>query len=371
MTSEYDKCLTYFSEGKNALDENKVNTALNYFLKIIKNKDAVYNYTDSTIDILIYNDILSISTKSVSILLKTCLNNQIEYIKCLPDVFDYIGNGDIKGFIKNFNKHFYNFNIYKNGITPLHSAIYNGDTNFLKYLLIIKGDIDIYDNNHNTLLEFACIQNDPNVIDFLVKHGANIKKHIILRQYKKCVYRSTEIDIALVELYLINSYLILYGLDEYIENEKYKYVYLEWIYEYIPKKDILDVNYKNVDTNQALIIIIDELLSTLGRSATDEFIKIIKEELQYNLLCDLCCPNNKLHIVLYNIIPFIRYTIDLSLNWIIHQDFKNILLSTNFVDKDIKKEFKHIVYNKYINSNILTKDRLKMLMHQQFYKLNI
>lgn len=369
MSSEINLYYNYFTEAKNAIKNNKNHIALNYLLNILNNKDIINN-SDNSDTIIIYNDMINNTNILTSKILKKLVMEEIEIKNIGQDIFCYIKECNIECFMKKYNNVFYNFNIYNNNITPLHLSIYNGDTIFLKHLLIMKGSIDIYDNNNNTLLEFACIQNDQAIIEFLISHGANIHKHITLRKYKNCIYRTNEIDIALIELFIINKYLNFYNINEYKHCENYNYIYLGFVREYINLENILDINYKKVDKIKHLIIIIDILLDNINISQSNEFIKIINEELQYTLLIDLCCPNNKLYILLYNLLPFINYDADISLSWLIHQDLKNILMHFNFLNKNIKDEFKNLVYQKYLNT-FIKKKYLKILIQQYFYKLKI
>lgn len=359
----------YFLEANNAMKNNKNHLALNYFLNILKNKN-ILNNTDNSDTSIIFSDIIYNSNIQSIKIIKELVAEEIKIETIPSDIFYYINECNVEYCVKNINKVFYNFNVYNNNITPLHKTIYNGDTNFLKCLLIMKGDIDIHDNNNNTLLEYACIQNDQTIIEFLIQHGADIHKHITLRKNEKCIYKSNEIDIALIELFIINKYLNIYNIHAYKHTNKYNYKYLAFVSKYINLDSNLEIDYKNVCKKLHLIIIIDILLDNMDISYSNEFVKIIKEELQYNLLIDLCCPSNKLYILLYNLLPFINYDTTISLSWLIHQDLKNTLLLSDFINKNIKDEFKNIVYQKYSNTAI-KKKYLKILIQQYFYKLKI
>ena len=70
-----------------------------------------------------------------------------------------------------------------------------GDTTILKELLKKGEKIDLVNKNGNTLLEYACLQRDPNLILFLINHGANMKKHLFLG-IKKFKLELNDIDTA-------------------------------------------------------------------------------------------------------------------------------------------------------------------------------
>ena len=64
------------------------------------------------------------------------------------------------------------------------------------------------------------------------------------------------------------------------------------------------------------IIKLNDLLNNLSIDISNTYINIIKEELNYELLNNNICPNNKIEIILYNLIPFINYNYNLNLSWL-------------------------------------------------------
>ena len=92
------------------------------------------------------------------------------------EIFNLIKKGDLKGFEKvNIDPN----DLTKNneeGITPLHLCVELGDTTILKKLLNYDVSINTINSKGNTLIEYACLCGDPNMVKFLTNHGALIKK---------------------------------------------------------------------------------------------------------------------------------------------------------------------------------------------------
>jgi hypothetical protein len=80
-------------------------------------------------------------------------------------------------------------------------------------------------------------------------------------------------------------------------------------------------------------------LETIPESR-DSYIKIIKEELSYDLKNDFGCPKNNIDIILINLIPFINYNFNVSSDFIIGLEIK-------FLIKNIIKQKNKNNLNKY------------------------
>jgi ankyrin repeat protein len=101
------------------------------------------------------------------------------------ELFDIIETGNIQK-LKEYNYGSIDFNIYnEQGLTPLHYAIEFGEISFLKQSFKLGACIDQTSKFGHTLLEFACLEKDPNMIHFLTTHGADMKKHLNFREGKK------------------------------------------------------------------------------------------------------------------------------------------------------------------------------------------
>jgi len=183
----------------------------------------VYNILEHTKDIL-----SSINTKSKTMdkikelrkVLKLLRNNsntdelqnilqltEQEYSKTLNirNTFRYISRNDIET-IKNItNINFKQLN--EEGNTLLHHCIKIGDIEILNELLKKGGKIDTINGNGYTLLEYACLIQDPNIIKILISLGADIKKHLFFRKgnYNKILFKE-DIDLAIIlKVLTINS----------------------------------------------------------------------------------------------------------------------------------------------------------------------
>ena len=188
------------------------------------------------------------------------------------------------------------------------------------------------------------------------------------KKKKKYINIGNEIDIALLEIYIIEKISLI---------KIYDIKYLKWLFKYLNKDDKIDIKYRNDKKNISIYNIIeyiDNILDNMNEEIKDTYISIIKEEFEYDIKFNLGCPTNNLHIVLYNLIPFIDYKNTFILSWVVIMEFKYTI--TNILNKNISfKNFKHDlkknIYETYVNSNILSKGYIKILLYQLFNKINI
>jgi hypothetical protein len=272
------------------------------------------------------------------------------------ELFNIIETGDIAK-INNYKYGDIDFKTYNNaGLTPLHMAIHCGDTSFLKKCFILGAPIDITNKYGHTLLEYACLENDPNMIDFLYFYGADMKKHLVFREGKKYFNNGDNIDIILLEI-----------------------KYLEFVFNYIDKNQKLDIMYE-VDKKELtiydLVIRLDKLLCCLKKEARQTYIDILKEELSFNLMDKLGCPTNKLEILLYNLVPFIGYTENLKLNWLLSLEIKYLILKIlknkkKINTKELKEELKININDTYIKNNIVPEGLIQVLLEQWNLKIKV
>jgi hypothetical protein len=289
-------------------------------------------------------------------------------------LFEVIEKGNID-FFKDYSYGDINFKIYNsNGLTPLHYAIKYGDVTFVKNSLKLGASIDQTNMYGNTLLEFACLEKDPNMIHFLMEHGANMQKHLSFRESKKYFNRGSNIDIILLEKYI---------MDIEINNISYNN-YLDWIYIYINKNDKIDLELAGTNISESIQTIsfesfinqLNKLLYTLNDEYRNTYIDIIKEELNYNISSKLGCPHNKIDIILYNLIPFINYNNTFHLLWLISCEIKYLIfkifknkIKINF--KELKNELLELIFNTYIKDNIIPEGLLQIVVLQWISKINI
>jgi hypothetical protein len=353
---DIDKSYQYFKQCKILLEQLKKNK------KIID--DNILEETEIECNKYISNVILNYIEKPIININTNCENNML---------FDMIEEGNID-YLKKLKYGDINFNIYNSqGLTPLHYATKYGDMTFIKHALKLGASIDQTNIYGNTLLEFACLEKDPNMINFLLEYGASMQKHLIFRESKKYFNQGTHIDIILLEKYIMD-----FELETDYNN------YLDWIFKYINKdyKIELELADNNITISKSPILFesfinqLNKLLHTLNDEYRNTYINIIKEELDYKLLFKLGCPTNKIDIILYNLIPFINYNETFQLMWLISHEIKYLIFKI-FKNKSeinyklLKNELLKLIYDIYIKDNIISEGLLQIVILQWISKINI
>ena len=160
-------------------------------------------------------------------------------------LFEIIETGTINK-LKEYKYGEVNFRIYNNdGNTPLHMAVNYGDTTFLKHAFRLGARIDITNKNGHTIFETACLAHDPNMMNFLLLYGADMRKHLRFREGSKFSTTGDIIDTMLLEKMILSV----------SSNNNIKY--LDWITKYINMNDILDIQLQQssiILTNMNLIL---------------------------------------------------------------------------------------------------------------------
>ena len=389
MDEKITKCLKSFLTGKKNID-NDDDKAFEYFKQCITILDDIkkqnIKITDKYKNILeeteiecskLLNETPSFAQKKNNITLETIeiiLNktikinnkyNKTDNIDFDKELFEIIDTGDINKFklcnLENINLATFN----QQGLTPLHYAIKVGDTAFLKHAFILGGYIDQTSKLGHTLLEFACLENDPNMIFFLQNYGANMKKHMAFREGKKYDNNGNQIDTLLLQKIILEC------------NNNNSIKYLNFIFNYINKDNDLDIKYNggNFIKIEQLILKLDNLIDTFDNDSRTTYINILKEELQFELLNKLCCPANKIEIILYNLVPFIKYD-NLNYRWIICLEIKLLIIKILKNKSKINiNEFKHdlglILYDNYIKNNIIATGLVQTIVKQLLNKINV
>lgn len=375
--SKLSKCLKSYLIGKQYynIDKNKSIEYLKQCINYINNFKHIINESslekeNTLINILEETEIEC--NKYINFSIIDIINKPIDINFIDIDLFNLIETCNINE-IKKYNYGNINFSVFNNeGLTALHYAIKFGDTKFIKEALILGANIDQTNSNGHTLLEFACLENDPNLINFLIQYGADMKKHLYFRENQKYINRGTSIDILLLEKYIFENGPI---------DNSYKIKYLSWIFKYINKNQVLDIEVINLKTSKiivfkTLIKYLDNILDNFDIITRNTYINILKEELNYNLIYNLDCPQNKVHIILYNLVPFINYNFNLKLIWLLNLEIKFIILniltkySTILLD-EFKIKLKSILYEKYIKTKIIQKELLEIIINQWILKIKI
>jgi hypothetical protein len=283
--------------------------------------------------------------------------------------------GDIHK-LKSFNYGDVDFNITNEyGLTPLHYAIRFGDTGFLRQSFKLGAGIDQTSKFGHTLLEYACLEKDPNMINFLSAYGADMKKHLDFREGKKYFNNSQQIDIALIEKKVMES-----G-----ENKKWTIKYLEFVFNYIKPDECIDIDY--CDPSNSTISIgkisicdfikkLDFMIHNFPKDSKDTFIEILKDELASQLSFKLGCPSKPLEIILYNLVPFMEINHNLKLNWLISLEVKFLILKIlknkiRINTKELKQELAELLYLSYIKPEIISEGLIQIIVLQWVYKIKV
>jgi hypothetical protein len=375
---QLSKCFKSYLNAKKYYDTD-INKSVEYFIQCIKladiyqnkngngngngNKNGNRNENNNVFDIIEETKLecykyININIESLLFSINIKKNNSINLFKIVEE-----GTIDKLKKIK-FNE--VEFNVYNEyGLTPLHYAIKYGDTSFIKQCLILGANIDQTNVNGYTLLEYSCLEKDPNMITFLINHGADMTKHLNVRSCKKIINIGNDIDIVLLEKYII------------LEGEKCKLRlnineinYLQSIYHLIDMNDIISIKYKKEIINMNDILInLNLLLSLFDEISRNTYISILEEELSYNLKNSLDCPTNKLEIILYNLIPFIKYEYNIKLKWLFHSEIKFLILkmlkkNSNINILYVEKELRNHMINTYIKNNIVPSGFIHIILFQ-------
>lgn len=319
------KALKYFLKLKeNETNERKglgfANKSLSY-INLIKNKKKYHNIIDETEDYC--NNYIKYS--AVPIVKK----QPLEFNK----IFDVIKKGDLTVFdniILNPN------DLVKNngdGITPLHLCVEVGDTTILKKLLNYDVSINTINSKGNTLIEYACLCGDPNMVKFLTSHGALIKKNLFLRDNQvKIKLKTNNLDCACIcKIMLMNSY---------------KQILKPELSELKKKVNFNDLCGFGNFTIKNLLIGISHSIDDISLKS---YLNIILEELSYDLKDYIFCYKNNVEVLVYNLVPFIEYKFNITQE-------NTFLMELYFLKKKYNKKYLiDILFDRYVE-NLVPED---------------
>jgi ankyrin repeat protein len=359
ISKKLKKYYKSFLLGKQHFENNK-ETACDYFKKSLILLDELKKTNK-------YNDLVKETeteckqylTKSIEYYLDSeiQLKNNINYNELLKS----IEQGDVN-IIKNYNYNEIDWIKLIDNQTLLHHAVKYGDTGFLKNAFKIGALIDTPNGYGHTLLEYACLQEDPNIISFLINNGANMQKHLYFREGKfKYLNLTSSMDNAIIikHIMLSNNLNINMNISNKI-NSFSKYFELEHLI------GINDYTYSDLFHGLTL------LLTSFDETSANTYLNIIDEELSYNLKNKLGCPKSKLDILLINLVPFINYKFSITSEWVLSMEIKYIILKLiNNKNIRIKNELVDIIWDTYIKSNIVSKDFIGTLISQWIIKIKV
>uniref|UniRef100_A0A6C0DAH9 Uncharacterized protein n=1 Tax=viral metagenome TaxID=1070528 RepID=A0A6C0DAH9_9ZZZZ len=355
FVNDKEKSYDYFKDSLLVLDELKKN----HFDNIKKHRELLeesesdcYKYINLTIESSIETEYNKTKVYDNASLLKSIKCGSLDEIKSAK-----YGQIDFKECISNQ--------------TILHHAIKHGDTTFLKYAFKLGARVDLTNSEGYTLLEYACLEEDPNMIEFLGNYGADMKKHLYFRdgtiKYKN---KNDSIDISILLKIILSYSNSIDDNYEKMNNQIYNKIKLI--------KNSIDLNQKinlNDYTYNDMFNCLSLLLNRLPEESSMTYLNIITEELSFILNNKLGCPTNKLEIILVNLVPFIEYPFTISIDWIISLELKFLiikLIKKNKINSlDIKKELINQLWDKYIKTNIIQEDYLGCLISQWISKIKV
>jgi hypothetical protein len=281
----------------------------------------------------------------------------IKYIKNTNNIFDIITRNDLNGIKKIDHINFREIN--EHGNTVLHHTIDIGDTSILKEMLKKGGMIDTVNGNGHTLLDYACLKKDPNMISFLLQHGANMQKHLFFRKGDTKYYlNKSDIDIAiLLKLVIVNSFSSK-------TDSQYSFSFLD---KYFSQNELIGLDKFTI---RDLIAGLNNMF--IGKESYKTYKTILIEELDnYEEYKQVRCIHNKIDIVLTNMVPFINYPYNIASIFLLKNEIKYLM---NNILNNNKKEFKNILMTKlfdtYIQNNLFTEDYIGTIVFNILSKTN-
>lgn len=378
-----------FKDGKNQIKKNKDEAFENFkdSLEILKTLKAKHS-----LNIVEHKLILDKSESEcyayINLIIETSIENinmNTEFKINFKTLFSSLECGNLE-LIKKAKYGDINFTEIVKNQTILHMAIIHGDTSFLKLAFKLGARVDTTNKDGYSLLEYACLAQDPNMINFLGLFGADMQKHLYFRDGTiKYLNYNNSIDISIL-LKIILSYIPNNSIENNIndENNNNKNEYSEnnnennKIFNKIKLiKNSIDLNNKIDIDNYTFDDLFDGLLHLLNRLPEDSalsYLNIITDELSFVLHNKLGCPHNKLEIILINIIPFIEYPFNISIDWIISSELKfliKFLLKKKNNSLDIKKELFNNIWEIYVKKEIIQEDYLGCLISQWITKIKV
>lgn len=356
MDANVKKCLKSYLTGKKYFDTDK-NKAFEYFKQSLK-------YLSIIEDKEKYKDLLKETETECNKMITLTVEQSIEkptHQETQINLFNLIEIGNVDK-LKKIKTHHLNFNIYDEiGNTPLHKAIKYGDTTFIKCCLKLGCPIDIVNKQCFSLLEYACLEKDPNMINFLLKNGADMKKHLFFRDgEKKNLQRQNYIDITII----IKLILLHQPIDDITD--------IKFLFNYFKETELIGFN--EITYNE-FFKYLQSLLNKLSLELKESYLTLIRDELVFPLKTSLECPNNKLELLLVYLVPFINYNFNLTIDWCIHIELKYFFIKLLKESKKINEKEKNIVltyvWDNYVKTNLIEDEYLGNLISQWLSKIKV
>lgn len=308
-------------------------------------------------------------------------NLEIEKKKINHEIFLPIEEGNLDAIT--ISESYNDFKIFNNdGSTPLHLCVKNGDTTILKKFLKNGESIDLNNKSGHSLLEYACELKDPNLISFLIHHGANPKKHIFFRENNKdCKMQTNDIDLANIIKICLQTGASFMNKDVK-ENLGFDTSVCDTDLNDSTKTNLfsLKVKFRNLCFSKiesdylvglgnlnfgSFFDYLELVVFNLNNDYLKSYLDIINEEFGYSIKNRLGCPNNYFEILLINLHPFIEYNFDISTKSVILNELintvkftfekNNMKIDKNFSEKLLNKlwkDYKNILPYDFIGINL-------------------
>jgi len=351
------KCLKSFLTGKKYIQSDK-DKAFDYFRQALKYINIIKKTNNNKEIKTILDETETECNKIINLAVEQTIEKEPKELINL-DLFKLIEKGEVND-LKNIKSYQINFNIYdEDGLTPIHKAIKFGDTSFLKEAFKLGASIDIVNQTGNTALEFACLEKDPNMINFLLKNGCDMKKHLLFRDGNK-KYKTNQ--------NYIDCSIILKIIFSYPEEDNYEEI--KFLFNNFKETELINFDkYTYLD----LIKCLSSLLKKIKLDNKEVYLSIIREEFQFPLRKSLGCPYNKLEILLTYLVPFIDYPFNISQDWYINLELKYLIIKLlkekSLNNIEIKNNLINYLWENYIKKNILHEEYLGNLISQWVSKI--
>jgi hypothetical protein len=347
MDDSLSKALKMYNNGKKLYEGPDKPKALKLFQQSL-NMISEYKKLNP-------NEILNVNT-----IIGNTEADCIKYLNMPPNTFELVSKNNLEEIKKidliNFRE------INQDGNTVLHHAIDVGDMGILKEMFKKGGMIDTTNGNGNTLLEYACLKKDPNIIAFMASHGANMQKHLFFRKGEHKFYlNKSDIDLAiLLKLIIINR--LKTSSNDLTSNI---FMFLE---KYFNLNELIGLDKFTI---RDLLIGLHVMFN--NKESYKSFSTIINEELnEFETNKTIKCIYTKIDIVLINIVPFINYPYNIASIFILKNEIKCIM---NNILKNNKKEFKNILmiklFDDYIQTGLFPEDYIGIIIYNILSKINM
>lgn len=310
-----------------------------------KNKDYKFNNLRTiskilnTKDIYKYKNYVNIINEIKEYIIIE-LNTKIKFNQI--NLFKEISKGNIKLFTNIYIPCNYQYIYNDKGNTLLHHCIINNDISIFKLLYNnYNYPINLLNKDKKSLIIYCLLNKEYDIYEYINLKHTIPKNYYILKNKIDHNYNYIDIPIIINKLICSNK------------NENIKILNIE-----MNKK----IGYNNYTFNNLFNFIKIKL-----DDKYTEYINIINEELEYYNK-NYSCYNNELELILYNIVPFIDYSI-IDENKIKHNLYissENILKNElNFILKN--KNYKKKINNSYIKNNLYTKNYIYKILNNIIY----